>query len=46
MKKRLTFEELVKENRQQILNDRLLMDKLEEEVDKRIHLSSQKKKAE
>ncbi|MFC2946901.1 FbpB family small basic protein [Virgibacillus sediminis] len=42
----MSFEELVQENRQQILNDRLLMDKLEEEVDNRMHLSSQKKQAE
>nr|WP_106497529.1 FbpB family small basic protein [Lentibacillus sp. Marseille-P4043] len=33
LKRRLSFEELVKENRKQIVQDQLLMDKIEQNIE-------------
>lgn len=35
LKKKMSFEELVQENRQQILENRLLMEKIEEKMEKK-----------
>jgi len=35
LKKKLTFEELVQENRRQILEDRALMEQIEENLEKK-----------
>ncbi|WP_241558786.1 FbpB family small basic protein [Oceanobacillus halophilus] len=35
MKKKLTFEELVQENRKQILEDRALMDKIDQKLEQK-----------
>ncbi|WP_164219658.1 FbpB family small basic protein [Virgibacillus sp. YIM 98842] len=45
LKRKLSFEELVRENRQQILKDRLLMERIEQNMENRInqHAGSQKK---
>ncbi|PAV29384.1 FbpB family small basic protein [Virgibacillus profundi] len=42
LKKKLTFEELVQENRQQILKDHLLMEKIELNLESRMHQSVRK----
>ncbi|AXI09200.1 FbpB family small basic protein [Oceanobacillus sp. 143] len=39
LKKKVTFEELVQENRRQILEDRRLLDKIEQELEMRMHQS-------
>ncbi|WP_338062642.1 FbpB family small basic protein [Virgibacillus halotolerans] len=39
LKKRLTFDELVSENRQQILKDQLLLEKIEQSLEMRMHQS-------
>ncbi|WP_342772440.1 FbpB family small basic protein [Oceanobacillus arenosus] len=39
MKKKTTFAELVQENRRQILQDRLLLDKIEQNLEMRMHQS-------
>jgi len=46
LKKRLTFEELVQENRRQILNDAVLMEKIEENIERRKYQSLYNKKQE
>ncbi|UJL48024.1 FbpB family small basic protein [Virgibacillus sp. NKC19-16] len=43
LKKRLAFDELVRENRQQILKDHLLMEKIEENLEKKMHQSVKQK---
>ncbi|MBY7143568.1 FbpB family small basic protein [Virgibacillus sp. NKC19-3] len=43
LKKRLAFDELVRENRQQILKDHLLMEKIEKNLEKRMHQSVKRK---
>jgi Fur-regulated basic protein B len=35
LKKRLTFEELVQANRQQILEDRIILDRIEENLERK-----------
>lgn len=43
LKKRLAFDDLVRENRQQILKDQLLMEKIEKNLEKKIHQSVKQK---
>ncbi|MFA1820805.1 FbpB family small basic protein [Virgibacillus oceani] len=44
LKRKLSFDELVSENRQQILKDRLLMEKIEQNIEKRINKNTQNQK--
>ncbi|MFD1848911.1 FbpB family small basic protein [Oceanobacillus bengalensis] len=44
MKKKMTFEELVQENRRQILEDSFLLDKIEENIEKKMHQTLKKAK--
>ncbi|WP_245831780.1 FbpB family small basic protein [Oceanobacillus senegalensis] len=39
MKKKLTFEELVKENRREILEDSVLLDEIDEKLEKKARQS-------
>ncbi|OZU90218.1 FbpB family small basic protein [Virgibacillus indicus] len=42
LKKKITFEELVQENRQQILKDKLLMEQIEQNLESRMHQTVRK----
>ncbi|WP_425453618.1 FbpB family small basic protein [Oceanobacillus chungangensis] len=42
MKKKITFEELVEENRRQILEDRRLMDEIEQNLEMKMNQSLKK----
>ncbi|MGJ9460494.1 FbpB family small basic protein [Oceanobacillus sp. CF4.6] len=42
LKKKLSFDELVAENRKQILQDRMLMEKIEHNLDMRMHQTVKK----
>ncbi|RKQ13162.1 FbpB family small basic protein [Oceanobacillus bengalensis] len=44
LKKKMTFEELVQENRRQILEDSFLLDKIEENIEKKMHQTLKKAK--
>ncbi|MFD0951389.1 FbpB family small basic protein [Virgibacillus natechei] len=46
LKKRLAFDELVQENRQQIMKDHLQMEKIEENIEKKMHQSVKRKEIE
>jgi hypothetical protein len=41
LKRKVSFDELVRENRQQILRDRLLMEKIEQNMEMKMHQSLQ-----
>ncbi|MYL42078.1 MULTISPECIES: FbpB family small basic protein [Virgibacillus] len=42
LKKKRTFDELVKENRQQILKDRYLLDRIEDQLERKRKSNQQK----
>ncbi|WP_461181708.1 FbpB family small basic protein [Virgibacillus kimchii] len=44
MKRTLSFDELVRENRQQILKDRLSMERIEQNMENRINKNTQDQK--
>ncbi|MFD1360470.1 FbpB family small basic protein [Lentibacillus salinarum] len=46
LKKRLSFDELVRENRNQILQDASLLDRIEQNVETKMHESLDQKSAE
>ncbi|MUK90671.1 FbpB family small basic protein [Ornithinibacillus sp. L9] len=46
LKKRVSFDDLVKANRQQILEDRALLDRIEENIEKKYYQSLQEKNKE
>ncbi|WP_072887674.1 FbpB family small basic protein [Ornithinibacillus halophilus] len=44
LKKRVSYDELVQANRKQILEDKKLMEKIEENIERRIHENLQQNK--
>ncbi|WP_139223963.1 FbpB family small basic protein [Lentibacillus halodurans] len=46
LKKRLSFDELVQENRKQILQDESLLERIEQNLETKMHQSLDKKRAE
>ncbi|HLS09981.1 FbpB family small basic protein [Lentibacillus sp.] len=46
LKKRLSFDELVQENRKQILQDESFLERFEQNMENKMHRSSDKERAE